>query len=434
MCTCTSAIVVDGLLDAEYGEPLALQTLKSSARTNNITQQIVAVYSRVETNPAKWYLFVAGNVDKGTVKLHVFIEGPSGERTLTSRNYDGGRARNLAGLTFDFAVQFHLFARVQGDGTYAATFIDRSNTTTGGPTDIGVPVANGRTMGAGMVAGTTTGLFAVDNNITPTGGIGFNATGKELANSTIARAVDSGWEFEFTPVQVAGKVLVILGGELHDLMYNQFLPPLPVEEAKATLNSTTLDMSKIAGDQFFLIPLPATPSSTTPTNRVTVTQKTTTPNPTSSSVTTSTPASVSTTATTLPSSTTPMTRDTLSPSVTATLLSMMTNASSPQPATDAQMAENVVPIAAGVGGGVAALLLIGLVVFFVCRARRRGDKAVAPQGREMQRNNQYDLVPRQAGEYDVGDVEKLPAPEYGVLSIGGIQVKQTGVGTEYGGL
>lgn len=154
-----SAIILDGLRDPEYGEPLSLQTVKSSIRHLTAeTLQVVGLYTYVEANPLRLFLFVAANIDRAFVKLHVFFEGPAGERTLTSRVYDDDRARQLVGLTFDFSVQFHLFARVTGNGSYAASWVDRDVSSSNPPT-IYVPVVSERTAVVGEISGTNNVSF-----------------------------------------------------------------------------------------------------------------------------------------------------------------------------------------------------------------------------------------------------------------------------------
>jgi hypothetical protein len=259
-------IVLDGLRDAEYGPPVALQTLKSSVRSNDVTQQIVALYAR--SSPTKLHLFVAGNMDRGVMKLHLFFSGPLGEHTLTERSYDDSRARKLAGLTFDatFRAQYHLFARMTGNGSYAATWVDRAAVPALNPTTIHVPVVNESTTYAGEIAGTDgKGRFFADNDITRTGGVGFNATGTDpVENSTKATEVDNGWEFELamTPHDIDTKVVVMLGKDDHSEMYNHFLPALPRDFALPNVTSAVLNLSAIPGDQFVVVSLSHTTTMT----------------------------------------------------------------------------------------------------------------------------------------------------------------------------
>ncbi len=106
-------------------------------------------------------------------------------------------------------------------------------------------------------------------------------------------------------------------------------------------------------------------------------------------------------------------------------------------------------IAGAAGGGAAALLLlVGVAIFFVCRSRKPAAAPAAPAGNQHGNYGAVGLVQAPGNEYDVGDMSKLPPNEYGlvrvaaeprysdpgVLQAGGIQVKQTGVGTEYSAL
>ena len=76
----------------------------------------------------------------------------------------------------------------------------------------------------------------------------------------------------------------------------------------------------------------------------------------------------------------------------------------------------------GIVGGVAALLLVvtGVVGFFVCRARK---VVAAPVGKQMQ-SSLYGAVDLARGDYGrgphgnyvVGNVDKLPPNDYGVVN------------------
>lgn len=105
----------------------------------------------------------------------------------------------------------------------------------------------------------------------------------------------------------------------------------------------------------------------------------------------------------------------------------------------AAIGPDIALIAGAAGGGAAALLLVGLAVFFVCRARKAAapplDDDVQPPGSELRESNYGAAGLALGNDYDVGNVPKLPpASEYGVApraAGGGIQAKQTGVGTVY---
>lgn len=100
----------------------------------------------------------------------------------------------------------------------------------------------------------------------------------------------------------------------------------------------------------------------------------------------------------------------------------------------------------GAVGGAVALFLIALVIFFVCRARKAAPSGAAPAADNADNYGAVDLARASASEYDVGNVQMPSSNEYGrvgaeprysdpgVLQSGGIQAKQTGVGTEYSAL
>ena len=83
------------------------------------------------------------------------------------------------------------------------------------------------------------------------------------------------------------------------------------------------------------------------------------------------------------------------------------------------------------GAAVALLLLVGGVVFCVCRGRARSEAAADSEktGHEL-RQSDYGVVRLRtvaANDYEIGNV--------GTATRGsGIQVKQTGVGTDYGSM
>ena len=119
------------------------------------------------------------------------------------------------------------------------------------------------------------------------------------------------------------------------------------------------------------------------------------------------------------------------------------------PAVAPSTGPDIALIAGAAGGGAAALLLlVGVAIFFVCRSRKSAAAPAAPAGNQHGNYGAVGLVQLPGNEYDVGDMAKLPPNEYGlvpgaaeprysdpgVLQAGGIQVKQTGVGTEYSAL
>ena len=121
-------------------------------------------------------------------------------------------------------------------------------------------------------------------------------------------------------------------------------------------------------------------------------------------------------------------------------------------ATAAAIGPNTAVIAGAAGGGAAALLLlVGLAVFCVCRARKaKARNDVPPAGNELRASNygSAGLGRAPVNDYDVGNVGSAPPPnQYGaidvsearyadasVLTAGGIQVRSTGVGTNYSAL
>ncbi|NBR46287.1 MAG: hypothetical protein EBT68_04120, partial [Verrucomicrobia bacterium] len=61
-----AAITVDGVRDADYGAPLAVQTISSSWGTNNTLASL-----SVKQEGSKLYVFVAGRADGNSLQLFI---------------------------------------------------------------------------------------------------------------------------------------------------------------------------------------------------------------------------------------------------------------------------------------------------------------------------------------------------------------------------
>lgn len=297
-----SAIInVDGILDADYGTALAIQSVQTqfgdAMPPGPLTgSELDAGYAKVGNG--RLYLFFAGNHEANFNNLDVFIDSrPGGENTLSGiPGYDytpnGGISwisSNLGGLTFDagFEADFHLFSNWSSESSpYQASFVDRNggiNAMVPGSTG-STPPAVARTAVGSIIAGNlgpnasapslSQNLdFAINNNnaLGVSGGTG-------PANAAAAVAVTTGMEFSIALADLGnpapGSTILIsamINNGDHNYLSNQFLGGLPAGTGNLggdgfgsfTGNLSGVDLNQFAGPQYFNVRV-TSPSSTVP--------------------------------------------------------------------------------------------------------------------------------------------------------------------------
>lgn len=283
------AITVDGTVDAGYGSALAVQTVETQfgdagdAAGLGGGGELDAGYAVIDGG--RLYVMLTGNIEPNFNKVSVFIDSKAGgENTLDgSLAYDfGDVASNFGGLTFDtgFEADYHLFGR-WGGGAFEVDIVDRSASTAGAElgnfgaatTGSGTGVQSGTILAGGTATtGADGGTFLANdvffgfNNTNTAGVIG----GDQAADQVAAAAVTTGFEFSIDLADlgyVGGdiKIHAVYGNGDNNYHSNQVLGGVPAPQGNLggdgsgnfTGGLAGIDFNQFAGDQFFVIPEPA---------------------------------------------------------------------------------------------------------------------------------------------------------------------------------
>ncbi|MBX3390384.1 MAG: hypothetical protein KF691_13120 [Phycisphaeraceae bacterium] len=148
MCASASIAVtptVNGILDATYGAPRAVQTVQTgfgdAVPPGDLKgSELDAAYGVIRAG--RLYLMFTGNLERNFNTLEVFIDSRSGGENILSNvpQYDGEynapagpyRSGAMAGMRFDagFFADYHLFARWGSPGgvdtPFEVTFVNRA--------------------------------------------------------------------------------------------------------------------------------------------------------------------------------------------------------------------------------------------------------------------------------------------------------------------
>lgn len=198
---------------------------------------------------------IAGNIEGNFNKMLIFLDTKAGgENTLLGDNVMGGfnEINNMAGMTFDagfspdYAVQFEI-----GAGFFSVRMADlQGNTggdiwTGGGPGDL--PMVN--------AAGGFGVTFGWDNS---------NVLGVDGASAAGALTATTGFELSFDTLTSFGDgalstvgMMAIYGNSGLDFMSNQVLGDAGLGGAGNLGNVSQFDFGSVAGNQFSVIPAPA---------------------------------------------------------------------------------------------------------------------------------------------------------------------------------
>ncbi|MEX0642757.1 MAG: PEP-CTERM sorting domain-containing protein [Pirellulales bacterium] len=250
--------IVDGTRDAEYGAPLAVQTVETAFGDN--LSELDAGYAVV--NGGKLYLMLTGNIEDNFNKLEIFIDSkPGGQSVFDSSGNDNASA--MDGLVFDagFTADYHLIARRGNDGGNDKFDVDFANL--GAQSASGYGDIMGGHTGSGM---TGTGVNAIGIEV------GYNNSnlagvlaGSAAASQAAATAVSTGLELgiALSDLNFTGGVIRIMVGQNnqgHNYWSNQFLGGLPAPQDKLGSDEMggftgegAIDLTHFAGDQFFSI-------------------------------------------------------------------------------------------------------------------------------------------------------------------------------------
>lgn len=263
-------IVVDGTLDADFGNPKASQV--NNTGFGNATDGVKSYANGSELN-AGWvkvdeaggylYIFLSGNMESNFNKLEVLVDCVAGEGQNTMLNsnpdVDFNGLNKLAGTKFDadFAPDFYVTTTLGGTPTTQYANIAQLLTAGGG---VGAYIGNGVFADANtpnLLDDVTYGCqLSIDNS--NVGGVSGDS-----ANPGSGCGVTTGIEIKI-PLVLTGwssgdiKVMAFINGGGHDYASNQVLGSLPAGSGNLGGNgaggydgTVHVDFSAIEGNQYF---------------------------------------------------------------------------------------------------------------------------------------------------------------------------------------
>ena len=269
-------IIVDGNNgDAGYGAALSVQTIGTQFGNNTDASADFANGSELDAaygfiGGGTLSLALTGNLETSFNKLEIFFDvRPGGQNQLRGDNPD---------------VDFNGLNRMGDDGSGNGLMFDNgfeadywvSYTGGNNPVDHFLNAAELLTLGGGAGAFVGGGLKSANNPITalgPRGAGNLSATMDQsnilgvnnlgFANDSDPATVTTGFELDISLAELNWdgvspiKVTAFINGGGHDFASNQWLGPLP--DGFGNLGEPrTIDLKGIAGNQFFVIPEPAT--------------------------------------------------------------------------------------------------------------------------------------------------------------------------------
>ena len=267
-----AAPILDGTKDGSYGSALAVQTTQTNFGDN--LSELNAAYAQIDGGTL--YLMITGQVENNFNKLNIFIDSQAGGQNLLQADaFNGGNnpendgwANKHAGMRFDtgFQPDYMLILR---NGNFGGDKFDIDYAVVGGG-------AGNFQNASDIFGGTLTGFNAgaLPNGI----GVGYDnsnvagiAGGTGAANAANALAVGTGIELAI-PLAAIGspagsiKVSAMINGSNHDYLSNQFLGGLQPPQDNLggdgagtfTGNLAGINLNNFAGNQYFVVPEPAT--------------------------------------------------------------------------------------------------------------------------------------------------------------------------------
>ena len=258
-------IVLDGVAEASYGAPVAVQNTQTQfgdAVQGNIDvafgSEIDALYAKIDAGIL--YLVVAGNLESNFNKLEVFIDGVAGgQNKLRSNNPDvdfnglnrmgddPATLKVVEGLTFDAAFSPDLWVSLTCGGTPFGVYMNQAQLLTKGA-GTGGYLGTGSAGAAGAVIFKSGFGFGIDNsNIAGVPG----GTDIDPGNgASVTTGVELRIPLSAIPGYTSGdvKVMAFINGGGHDYSSNQYIPGLGGGPNLAEPRLINLDI--IPGDQF----------------------------------------------------------------------------------------------------------------------------------------------------------------------------------------
>lgn len=261
-------VTVDGLYDALYGPPVAVQVNGTAFGNNNVGHPGFANGSELDAaygvfSGGNLHLLLTGNLESNFNKLEVFIDSVAGgQKQLRGDNPDVdfnglnrmGDDGNGRGLNFDdgFFADHYITATVGGGNP--DVFANYAQILTGGG---GVGMFLGGAAPGAPIVGPNGVVVALRNDNT----LGVNSLGSP--NDSPPDSVQSGIEISI-PLSVLGlagpnivRVTAFINGGGHDFASNQWLGALPAGFGNLG-EPRLINLKNVLGDQFFTVtPEPA---------------------------------------------------------------------------------------------------------------------------------------------------------------------------------
>ena len=273
---CADSVVIDGVVDAKYGAPLAVQDTLTGFGDSDLGltgwangSELDSGYGYLDLVNGNLHLLLAGNLESNFNKLEVFIDcGIGGQNQLLGNNADvdfnglnrmGFLDEANPGLKFDegFNACFW-FSATCGNPDEAGIFALYGNAAVLLP-EGGGPGAYLGTCGDGEVILSPVGVEVAINNSNTRGVTGSNG------GSGSGEGVTTGVEVKI-PLSLMGyvkgpiKVCAFVNGGGHDYMSNQVLGGVGGMQNLSCgpdscnwVDIRTIDLGTIAGNQYFTI-------------------------------------------------------------------------------------------------------------------------------------------------------------------------------------
>ena len=264
MCASIAYSQTDGMLDASYGKPNAVQNTQSSFGDSDIGlpdfangSELDAGYVYVDGGYLR--IFLAGNLESVFNKVEIFIDArDGGQNRLRSDNadidFDGlnrmGDDGSGNGLTFDEDFAPDMYLNMTCGGDVFTTYASYAELRTEGA-GFGEFIGQGASGAKGVIVGVTGIEVAIDNS--NTGGVGFGeglgcgegvTTGIEIAIPVYL----FDWDGSAGSIDSA-KVCAFINNGGHDYMSNQVLGGLSGSPSLG--DPRNVNFGDFSGNQYF---------------------------------------------------------------------------------------------------------------------------------------------------------------------------------------
>ena len=231
---------MDGLREAGYGAPVALQTCGTGFGAGSNGSSLANAYALSDGKDL--YLFIGGNLQGNSSKLMIFFDSTNGgQNTL---NFTGGldSTSNLSSLQFDAAFEADYFVDFRWGGTGETTSAEINTLgASGASVKTSSIITNGRSS-AGVLWGANNGA----------------STGPTEAAPGNSATVATGFEFKI-PLSLLGnptsdiKICAFISSGAEHFVSNQFLAGLPIGTANLGTAAEARNLSVHEGSQYFTV-------------------------------------------------------------------------------------------------------------------------------------------------------------------------------------